>query len=131
MTVKIDPGTQVNTIPLSRYQKLYLTKFDETRLPISSTLSPTFHTWISHDGLPKPFLGYFITEVLHATLPKSYPTCCYVFKDATSPQILLSYATLERLGILEFKVPNLAAHSQVDYLNVPTSHAPGSLRKTA
>ena len=32
----------------------------------------------------------------------------YVFEDTTSPPILLSYATSERLGIIEFKVPNEA-----------------------
>ena len=48
-----------------------------------------------------------------------------------SPQILLSYATSERLRILEFNVPNVAAQSQIDNLSVPSSPAPGSLRKTA
>ena len=32
----------------------------------------------------------------------------YVFEDTTSPPILLSYAASERLGIIEFKVPNEA-----------------------
>ena len=94
------------------------------------TLSPTSHTWILHNGSPKPFLGHFVTEVQHATLPKTYPTHFYVFEDTTSLQILLSCAKLERLGILQFKVPILVAHSQVDSLSVPTSPAPGSLRKT-
>ena len=31
MTVKIDPGAQVNTTPLRRYQKLFPQKLDETR----------------------------------------------------------------------------------------------------
>ena len=29
-------------------------------------------------------------------IPRSYPVHFYVFEDATSPQILLSYATLEK-----------------------------------
>ena len=105
-------------------------KVNETRYPKLNSLSPTAHTWISHDGKPKPFLGHFIAKVQYATLPRSYPVCFYVFQDATSPQILLSYATLERLGILEFKVPNLVAQSQIDTLSIPSSPAPGSLRKT-
>ena len=56
--------------------------------------------------------------------PRSYPMCFYVFEDSTSPQILLSYVTLERLGILEFKVPNLAATSQIEDFSVPTSPTP-------
>ena len=88
---------------------------------------PTHHTWISHDGSPKPFLGHFIINVLHATEPKTYPIHFYVFEDATSPHILLSYVTLERLGIISFQVPNLAATTPTDYI---TSHPPSSKRKT-
>ena len=58
MTVKIDPGAQVTTIPLSQYWKLFPNKFTETRYPKSGSLIPTTHTWISHDGTPKPVLGY-------------------------------------------------------------------------
>ena len=32
----------------------------------------------------------------------------YMFEDTTSPPILLLYAASERLGIIEFKVPNEA-----------------------
>ena len=46
------------------------------------------------------------------------------------PQLLLSYVTSERLGILEFKVPNLMAHTHIDTLTVPTFPSPGGLRKT-
>ena len=70
---------------------------------------PTHHTWISQDGLPKPFLGHFIIEVAHAKEPRMYPIRFYVFEDVINPQILLSYATLERLGIITFQGPNLAA----------------------
>ena len=62
-----------------------------------------------------------------------YPVCFYIFEDATSPQILLSYTTLEMLGILEFRVPNFVtqSQSQIDNLCVPSSPSLGSLRKTA
>ena len=128
MTVKIDPGTQVNTIPLSKYHTLYPNKLTKSRYPKAKTLMPTHHTWISHDGLPKPFLGHFIVEVVHAKEPRMYPVRCYVFKDATSPHILLSYATLERLGIVSFQVPNLAATHKIDHVVLPKP--PSSMRKT-
>ena len=127
---KIDTGAQVNTIPLSKYQKLFPHKINDSRYPKPSSLSPTAHTWMSHNGSPKPFLGHFVAEVQHATEPRSYPTCFYVFEGSTSCQILLSYVTSERLGILEFKVPNLAATSQIDDLNVLSSPTPSSKRKT-
>ena len=116
MTVKINPGAQVNTIPLSKYWELYPHKIDETRLHKPGTLSPTSHTWISHYDSPKPFLGHFMANVQHATLPRLYPTTFYVLEDATSPHILLTYATSERLGILEFKIPNLVAQPHIDTL---------------
>ena len=129
MTVQIDPVAQVNTIPLSRYCTLFPTKHNKSRYP--KALLPISHTWMSHYGSPKPFLGHFVAEVKHASEPRTYPTHFYISEDAMSPQILLSYVTLERLGIIVFKVPNLAATSQVDNLKVPTSPNPSGMRKTA
>ena len=127
MVVKIDPGTQVNTIPLSRYHILFPNCLNKSRYPKAKTLMPTNHTWMSHDGLPKPFLGHFITEVSHTKEPRMYPVRFYVFEDATNPPNLLSYATLERLGIVQFQVPNLAATHSLDQVAV---QIPGSKRKT-
>ena len=73
MVVKIDPGTQVNTIPLSRYHDLYPNNLTKSRYPKSKSLMPTHHTWISHDDLPKHFLGHFIVEVVHAKESPLYP----------------------------------------------------------
>ena len=80
---------------------------------------PTHHTWISHDGSPKPFPGQFTVEVAHAKEPRMYPVRFYVFEDATNPYILLSYATSERLGIVSFQVPNLAATDKIDHVALP------------
>ena len=59
---------------------------------------------------------------MHASEPRSCPTQFYVFEDTTSPHILLSYATSERQGIITFNVPNLAATSWVDNIDVPTPY---------
>ena len=75
MVVKIDPGTQVNTIPLSRYHTLFPNKLTKSRYPKAKSLMPTQHTWISHDGSPKPFLGHFIVEVAHAKSLGHTPLC--------------------------------------------------------
>ena len=106
MTVKIDPGAQVNTINLSKYCTLFPKKLTKSKFPKAKALFPTQHTWIYHDGSPKPFLGHFVAEVMHAIKPRSYPTHFYVFENTTSPHILLSYATSERLGFIQFIVPN-------------------------
>ena len=47
---------------LSKYHALYPNKLTKSRYPKAKSLMPTHHTWISHDGLPKPFLGHFIVE---------------------------------------------------------------------
>ena len=75
MTVRIDPGAQVNTIPLSRYHVLFPKKLTKSRFPKAKALLPTHHMWISHNGLPKCFLGHFIVKVSHASEPKMYPLC--------------------------------------------------------
>ena len=87
MTVKIDPGTQVNTIPLSKYHNLFPNKLTKSRYTKAKSLMPTHHTWISHNGSPKPFLGHFIVEVAHAKEPRMYPVRFHVFEDATNPHI--------------------------------------------
>ena len=127
MVVKIDPGTQVNTIPLNRYHTLYPNCLNKSRYPNAKILMPINHTWLSHDGLPKPFLGHFITEVSHAKEPRMYPVRFYVFEDATYPPNLLSYATLKSLGIVQFQVPNLAATHPLDQVAVQN---PSGKRKT-
>ena len=123
MSMKIDPGVQVNTIPLSRYWKIFPHKINESRYPKQGTLIPINHTWISHNGKPQPFLGHFIIDVNHTTKPRLYLMRFYVFKNAISPQILLSCTTSECLGILKFKVPNLAVHSHIDVIPVPNPTA--------
>ena len=55
---------------------------------------------------PQKFLGYFITEIQHKTLPDILQVRFFVLKDNTSPKILLSYAASIRLSIIEFTVPN-------------------------
>ena len=129
MMVKTDPGAQVYTIPLSRYCTLFPHKLNKSRFPKANTLHPTAHTWTSHSGSPKLFLGHFVADVQHASQPRPYPTH-FIYLNTTSPQIPLSYVTLERLGIIAFKVPKLAATSQVGNLDVPTAHDPSGTKKT-
>ena len=114
MVVKIDPGAEVNTIPLSRYHTLYPNRLNKSKYPKAKSFMPTHYTWMSHDCLLKPFLGHFIVEVMHAKEPRTYPVRFYVFEDTTNPHILLSYTTLERLGIVSFQIPNLAATHSLD-----------------
>ena len=47
-----------------------------------------------------------------------------------SPQILISYATSETLGILKCKIPNVVAQSHLDVVTLPRSPSQGGLRKT-
>ena len=54
------------------------------------------------------FIGYFIIYIHHKTLPFIRQLRFYLFEETTSPPILLLYPASERLGIIEFKVPNEA-----------------------
>ena len=131
MMFKIDPGAQVYTIPPAGTANSSPIKQmipgSPNPIPCPPQPLPGYHMMVSLS----PFLGHSVTEVKHASEPRSYLTCFYVFKDATSPQILLSYATSERLGFITFKVPNLTATSQVDDLSNPTSPTPSGMGKTA
>ena len=60
--------------------------------------------------------------------PGHTPIHFYVFEDAKSLHILLSYATSEQLGRLQFNVPNLVAQVHIDAVSLPV---PGNLRKAA
>ena len=67
-----------------------------------------------HDETPQQFLGYFIADIHHKTKPEVLPIRFYVFKDTTSPKILLSYTVSERLGIVKFQIPNEAPSIALD-----------------
>ena len=129
LTVKIDPGAKVNTIPLSRYRKIFPKKMTKNGYPKPLSLNTTSHSWISHDGKLQPFLGPIHCQH-QACLPDQIMPDMhfYVFEDATSPHILLLYATSEQLGILQFSVPNLVTQVHIDASSLPT---PSGFRKTA
>ena len=74
----------------------------------NNVLHPTSHLWSSHDNKSQRFIGYFIKDVHHKTLPKTMQVRFYVFEDTTSPPIPLSYPASERSGIIVLKVPNEA-----------------------
>ena len=65
----------------------------------------------------------FITDAQHTSQPMAYQTQFHILNDSTSLLILLSYATSDQLGILEFKVPNEAATSTLDSLTTQNKTA--------
>ena len=106
--IKIDPCAQVNTIPLSHYRKLFPTSSKlatKTKEPYNLQTTPESVKMVTLFL----FLTKFVIDVCHTFQPVTYPTHFYVFKDATSPLILLSHAASDWLGILKFKEPNEAA----------------------
>ena len=70
-----------------------------------------------HDETPQQFLGYFIADIHHKTQPEVLPIKFYIFKNTTSPKILLSYVASERLGIVKFQIPNEAPLIALDTIN--------------
>ena len=104
--VKVDPGADVNTVPLSKYRKLFPTHFMKAGNLKQKILHPTRHIWRAHDETPQQFLGFFIADIHHKTTSDILLVRFYVFMDTTSPKILLSYAVSEKLGIVKFQIPN-------------------------
>ena len=117
LPVKVDPGTDVNTIALSKYRKLFQAHFTKAGNLKQKSLHPTRHTWTAHDETPQQFLGFFIADIHHKTQPEVLPIKFYVFKDTTSPKVLLSYAALERLGIVRFQIPNEVPSTTLDTIS--------------
>ena len=117
LPVKVDPGADVNTIPLTKYTKLFPAHFTKAGNLNPKALHPTRHMWTAHDETPQQFLCYFIADIHHKTMPEVLPIRFYVFKDITSPKILLSYAASERLGIVKFQIPNEAPSIALDTIS--------------
>ena len=79
ITVKVDPGAEVNTIPFSQYRKLFKKNFTKAGNIKKNVLHPTSHLWSSHDSKPQQFLGYFITNIHHKTISNTLPVGFYIF----------------------------------------------------
>ena len=114
LPVKVNPGMDVNTLPLTKYRKFFPAHFTKAGNLKQKSLHPTRHTWAVHDETPQQFLGFFIAVIYHKTQPEVLPIRLYVFKDTRSPKILLSYVVSERLGIVKFQIPNEAPLTALD-----------------
>ena len=119
--VKVNPGVDVNTIPLRKYRKIFRVHFTKAGNLKQKALHTTRHTWAAHNDKPKQFLGFFIADIHHKTQPDVLPVRFYIFKDTASPSILLSYAPSERLGIVKFQIPNEALSTALDTISL-TKH---------
>ena len=67
LLVKVDPGADVNTIPLSQYETLLPNHFTRDGHLKKNALRSTTSTWSPHDGTTKQFLGYFTIDIQHKT----------------------------------------------------------------
>ena len=52
LPVKVDPGADVNTIPLTKYRKLFPVHFTKAGNLKQKALHPTRHIWTVHDETP-------------------------------------------------------------------------------
>ena len=117
LPVKVDPSADVKTIPLTKYRKLFPAHFTKAGNLKQKALHPTRHTWTVHDETPQQFLGYFIADIHQKTQPEVLPIRFYIFKNTTSPKILLLYVASERLGIVKFWIPNEAPSIALDTIS--------------
>ena len=70
LPVKVDRGADMNTIPLTKYRKLFPAHFTKAGNLKQKALHPTRHMWTAHDETPQQFLGYFIADIHHKTKPE-------------------------------------------------------------
>ena len=89
--VKVDPGAECSSIPLSHFHKAFPKHFTKSGALKKSVLKPMWMTWSAHNGTCQNFLGYIVLDIQHKTLPQVLPCKFYVFEDSTSPDIPLSY----------------------------------------
>ena len=90
--IPVNSGAEINTVPLSKYKKLFPAHVTKSGNLKSKALYPTTNKWAAHDMTPQRFLGYFITDIQHRSQPDILQVRFFIFKDNTSPQILLSYS---------------------------------------
>ena len=89
--VKVDPGADVYTIPLSHFKTLFPHHFNKDGHLKQNTLRSTAYSWYPHDGHTQYFLQYFTTDDQYKTTPlMSYQyhftslktpldaSCCYL-----------------------------------------------------
>ena len=61
--VKIDSAAEINTVPLSKYKKLFPAHVTKSGNLKSKALHPTTNTWAAHNMTPQKFLGYFLADI--------------------------------------------------------------------
>ena len=91
LPVKVDPGTGINTIPLSHYKTLFPNHFTRDGQLKKNALRSTTSTWSLYDGTTKQFLRYFTIDVQYKTSPQTIPLSFYIF--GTFQDHLHSYPT--------------------------------------
>ena len=127
LTVKIDPSPQINMIPLRRYRETFPQKTTENGYPKPSSLNPTSHSWISHDGKPQPF-----PRPIHCRCQTCFPgqvipnmlLCIWGHPKSTYSPVV---CYIRMIRILQFNVPSLVVQVNIDAISL---HTPGNFRKT-
>ena len=123
LPIKVDPGADVNTIPLRQYRSLFPKHFTPYGPLKPHTLRSTQCTCSPHDDETQSFLGFFTTQFQHRTTPDIIPITFYIFEDSTRPYTLLSYPASVHLSTVEFKIPNEASSHAVIDVTINTSEA--------
>ena len=89
LSVKVNPGTDANIIPLSRYKSIFPQQFHSNGTLKANSLRKTKATWSPHDGKTHHFISFFTVYVEHKTKPDVIPISFYVFKDSTRQSTII------------------------------------------
>ena len=85
LPVKVDPGADINTIPLSHSKTIFLQHFTKDGHLKKNVLRSTTSTWSPHNSRKKQFMGFFTIDIQHNTSPKLAPLSFYILKIQQTP----------------------------------------------
>ena len=122
MPAQVDPGPDINSIPISKYKTLFPAHFMK-----AGNLNRRHFNQQDTPGqlITTPCnssIGFFISDNYHKTQPEVQQVRFDVLKDTTCPKILLSYTASERLGIVKFQVSSKTPLTALDTITSSSKH---------
>ena len=107
MEVKVDPGSETNSIPLSHFRHLFPELCSKDGSPKENALEPTLAQFEAYDGGIMTSHGWIILPTWDIRDNKFHPVRYYVVTREEA-RILISHATATWLGLVKVLCPNKA-----------------------
>ena len=106
MEVKVDPGSQTNSIPLSHFRHLFPQLCSKDGIPMENTLEPTLAQFEAYDGGILTSHGWIVLPTQDIRDTKKFHPVRYYVVTKKEARILISHATATWLGLVKVLCPN-------------------------